>query len=92
MGLKTIPFRGIEEQADNMYEAVVVMSGQAKAELHERLLNKAIQEHQEEEVDVFDEINEITPETYEEKEKVTTIAIEKFLNGNVSWRKVSIEK
>ena len=92
MGLKTIPFRGIEEQADNMYEAVVVMSGQAKAELHERLLNKAIQEHQEEEVDVFDEINEITPETYEEKEKVTTIAIEKFLNGNISWRKVSIEK
>ena len=92
MGLKTIPFRGIEEQADNMYEAVVVMSGQAKAELHERLLNKAIQEHQEEEVDVFDEINEITPETYEEKEKVTTMAIEKFLNGNVSWRKVSIEK
>ena len=29
MGLKTMPFRGIEEQADNMYEAVVVMSGQA---------------------------------------------------------------
>ena len=94
MGLRTIPFRGIEEQADNMYEAVVVMSGQAKAELHERLLDKAIQEHQEEEedVDVFDEINEVTPDNYEEKEKVTTIAIEKFLNGDVSWRKISIEK
>ena len=93
MGLKTIPFRGIEEQADNMYEAVVVMSGQAKAELHERLLEKAIQEHQEEEeIDVFDEINEITPDTYEEKEKVTTLAVEKFLNGDVNWRKVSIEK
>ncbi len=92
MGLKTIPFRGIEEQADNMYEAVVVMSGQAKAELHERLLDKAIQEHQEEEVDVFDEINEITPDTYEEKEKVTTVAVEKFLNGDVNWRKISIEK
>ena len=93
MGLKTIPFRGIEEQADNMYEAVVVMSGQAKAELHERLLDKAIQEHQEEEeADVFDEVNEITPDTYEEKEKVTTLAVEKFLNGDVNWRKVSIEK
>jgi len=92
MGLKTIPFRGIEEQADNMYEAVVVMSGQAKAELHERLLNKAIQEHQEEDIDVFDEINEVTPDTYEEQEKVTTLAIEKFLCGDINWRKVSIEK
>ncbi len=30
MGLKTIPFRDIEYQAANMYEAVVAMSGQAK--------------------------------------------------------------
>ena len=30
MGLKTIPFRDIEHQAENMYEAVVAMSGQAK--------------------------------------------------------------
>ena len=93
MGLKTIPFRGIEEQSDNMYEAVVVMSGQAKAELHERLLNKAIQDHQEEEdIDVFDEIDEVTPDTYEEQEKVTTLAIEKFLSGDINWRRVSIEK
>ena len=39
-----------------------------------------------------DEINDITPDTYEEKEKVTTVAVEKFLNGDVNWRKVSIEK
>ena len=90
MGLKTIPFRDIEEQAENMYEAVVAMSGQAKEELHERIVNKAIKEHQdtESELDVFDEIDEPKPEDYEEKEKVTTVAIEKFLDGEVKWRKL----
>lgn len=91
MGLKTIPFRDIEEQSGNMYEAVVAMSGQAKSELQERLLKKAIQEHHEDDPDVFDEVEELTPETYEEQEKVTTLAIEKFLNGDVNWRKHSIE-
>ena len=88
MGLKTIPFRDIEEKAENMYEAVVAMSGQAKEELHERIVNKAIKEHQdtESDLDVFDEIDEPKPEDYEEKEKVTTVAIEKFLDGEVKWR------
>ena len=87
MGLKTIPFRDIEDQAENMYEAVAAMSGQAKIELQERIVSKAILAHQEEELDVFDEVEEMTPENYEEKEKVTTIAIEKFIDGNVAWRK-----
>ena len=91
MGLKTIPFREIEEKAENMYEAVAAMSGQARFELQERILSKAIMEHQEEDLDVFDEVEEISPETYEEKEKVITIAIEKFLNGEVKWRKINLE-
>ena len=91
MGLKTIPFREIEEKAENMYEAVAAMSGQARFELQERILSKAIMEHQEEDLDVFDEVEEISPETYEEKEKVTTIAIEKFFNGEVKWRKINLE-
>jgi len=92
MGLKTIPFRDIEDKAENMYEAVSAMSGQAKLELQERIVSKAIQSHQEEELDVFDEIEEPSPENYEEQEKVTTIAIEKFVNGDVNWRRSSIEK
>ena len=87
MGLKTIPFRDIEHQAENMYEAVVAMSGQAKEELSERIVNKAIKDHQESELDVFDELEETTIEDYEEKEKVTTVAIEKFLSGGVKWSK-----
>ena len=92
MGLKTIPFREIEDRAENMYEAVAAMSGQARFELQERIVSQAIMAHQEdEELDVFDEVEEPTPESYEEKEKVTTVAIEKFLNGEVNWRKPKLE-
>lgn len=92
MGLKTIPFRDIEDKAENMYEAVAVMFGQARIELQERILNQAIINHQEEEeLDVFDEIEEPSPENYEEKEKVTTVAIDSFINGEVEWRKSTLE-
>ena len=93
MGLKTIPFRDIEDKAENMYEAVAVMFGQARIELQERILNQAIIDHQEEEeeLDVFDEIEEPSPENYEEKEKVTTVAIDTFINGEVEWRKSTLE-
>ena len=87
MGLKTIPFREIEERAENMYEAVAAMFGQARNELQERVLSRAILEHQNDDLDVFDEVEELSPETYEEKDKVTTVAIDKFLEGEVTWRK-----
>ena len=87
MGLKTIPFREIEERAENMYEAVAAMFGQARNELQERILNRTILEHQNDDLDVFDEVEEPSPETYEEKEKVTTVAIDKFIEGEVTWRK-----
>ena len=92
MGLKTIPFRDIEDKVENMYEAVAVMSGQAKVELQERILSKAIMDHQEEEdLDVFDEVEEPSPENYEEKEKVTTVAIDRFIDGDVNWRRSILE-
>ena len=87
MGLKTIPFREIEERAENMYEAVAAMFGQARDELQERILSRTILEHQNDDLDVFDEVEETTPETYEEKDKVTTVAIDKFIEGEVTWRK-----
>ena len=91
MGLKTIPFRDIEDKAENMYEAVAAMSGQAKIELQERILSKAIMDHQEEDLDVFDEVEEPSPENYEEKEKVTTVAIDRFIDGDVNWRRSTLE-
>ena len=88
MGLKTLPFRDIEEQADNLYEAVAAMSGQARNELQEQILNKKISSHNEEELDVFDEVEEPSPDEYIEKEKITSVAIDKFFKGKVLWRKI----
>lgn len=91
MGLKTIPFREIENQAKNMYEAVAAMSGQARVELQERIVSRTILEHQEEELDVYDDYEEKNPEEYEEMDKVTTVAVDKFLDGDVKWKKIQLE-
>ena len=37
-------------------------------------------------MDVLDELPDITPEDYDEKEKVTTKAMTEFLEGEVNWR------
>jgi len=87
MGIKTIPFRDVEKHADNMYEAVAAMFSQARRELGERVLEATLQEVESDDYGVFDEVEESTPEEYVEKEKVTTVAINKFLDGDVSWRK-----
>ena len=87
MGIKTIPFRDVEEHADNMYEAVVAMFSQARRELGERVFEATLQEVESDDYGVFDEVEESTPEEYVEKEKVTTVAINKFLDGDVTWRK-----
>ena len=87
MGIKTIPFRDVEEHADNMYEAVAAMFSQARRELGERILEATLQEVESDDYGVFDEVEESTPDEYVEKEKVTTIAINKFLDGDVTWRK-----
>ena len=87
MGIKTIPFRDVEEHADNMYEAVAAMFSQARLELGERVLEATLQEVESDDYGVFDEVEESTPEEYVEKEKVTTVAINKFLDGDVTWRK-----
>ncbi|MDA9946852.1 hypothetical protein N9W06_03390 [Candidatus Marinimicrobia bacterium] len=87
MGIKTIPLRNIEEKTDNIYEAVVVMSGQAKIVLDERIVQKSIKEAEEEDYGVFDEIEEKSPEDYIELEKTTSIAIKQFMDGDVKWSK-----
>ena len=87
MGIKTIQFSDVEAHADNMYEAVAAMFSQARRELGERVLEATLQEVESDDYGVFDEVEESTPEEYVEKEKVTTIAINKFLDGDVTWRK-----
>ena len=88
MAIKTIPLRSIEEKVDNIYEAVCVMSGQAKRVLDERILQASIKDAEEEEdYGVFDEVQEKSPEDYVEMEKTTSVAVNQFIDGDVKWRK-----
>jgi len=89
MGIKTIQLRNVEEKVENMYEAVCIMSGQAKRVLDDRILQASIKDAEEEEEDygVFDEVKEISPEDYVEMEKTTSVAVDQFIEGSVKWRK-----
>ena len=87
MGIKTIPLRSVEEIVENMYEAVCVMSGQAKRVLDERILQASIKDAEEEDYGVFDEVQEKSPEDYVEMEKTTSVAVNQFIGGDVKWRK-----
>ena len=88
MGIKTVPLRSVEEIVENMYEAVCIMSGQAKRVLDDRILQASIKDAEEEEdYGVFDEVKEVSPEDYVEMEKTTSVAVDQFIEGSVKWRK-----
>ena len=88
MGIKTVPLRSVEDIVENMYEAVCIMSGQAKRVLDDRILQASIKDAEEEEdYGVFDEVKEVSPEDYVEMEKTTSVAVEQFIGGRVKWRK-----
>ena len=88
MGIKTIQLRSVEEKVENMYEAVCIMSGQAKRVLDDRIVQASIKDAEEEEdYGVFDEVEEVSPEDYVEMEKTTSVAVEQFMEGSVKWRK-----
>ena len=88
MSLKPLSFRQIDEQTGDIYEAVVVMERRAKQILRDRLVEKIIKEEESRDMGVFDEVpDEIDPETYQEVEKVITVAIEEFINGDLTWHK-----
>ena len=86
MAVKPVSLRKMEEKTKNIYEAVVVMSKRARQIDQERLEEQVIEESEERELDVLDELPDIKPEDYEEKEKVTTKALNEFLEGEVNWR------
>ena len=86
MAIKPVSLRKMEEQAKNIYEAVVVMSKRARQINQERYEEQVMEESEELEMDVLDELPDIKPEDYEEKEKVTTKAVNEFLEGKVNWR------
>ena len=88
MSLKPVSFSKMDEQTDDIYEAVVVMSQRSKQILRDRLIETMLKEEEEEkEMGVFDEIIDPDSVTFQETEKETTVAIDEFLKGELSWRK-----
>tara|TARA_B100002003_G_scaffold118154_1_gene108996 strand:+ start:269 stop:523 length:255 start_codon:yes stop_codon:yes gene_type:complete len=77
----------MDEQTDDIYEAVVVMSQRSKQILRDRLIETMLKEEEEKDMGVFDEIIDPDSVTFQETEKETTVAIDEFLKGELSWRK-----
>ena len=93
MAVKPVALREIEKQSKNIYEAVVVMSKKARQINQGRYEEKVIDESEDiSELDVLDELPQIDPENYEEKEKVTTEALDQFLSGEVQWETLEDEE
>ena len=87
MALKTLSIRNMEEKTSDIFEAVVVMSKRAKQILNNRIVEEIITSADEEELEmgVYDQIEEKNPEDYEELEKVTSIAVNEFVDGDIKW-------
>jgi len=87
MALKPLSIRNMEEKTSDIFEAVVVMSKRAKQILNDRIVEEIITSADEEELEmgVYDQIEEKNPEDYEELEKVTTAAVNEFVDGDIQW-------
>ena len=85
MAVKPVSLRKVEEKANNIYEAVVVIAKRARQINQERFEDQIMEESEELGLDVLDELPDIKPEDYEEREKVTTEAMDEFLEGKVPW-------
>ena len=87
MGLETIRMRDLEGKAENMYEAITVMAKRARHINNVRLSKKEeILDHDDSE----DYATEpMVPEINTEKEtKVSTVALNEFLNGDIEFEYV----
>ena len=90
MALKPISLKDLEEKSKDIFEAVVVMTRRSKQILHQRLVEKALNDEQMGELSVLDPIpEEKDPEDYIEMEKPATIAINDFMAGQVNWHYIN---
>ena len=86
MALESISIRKMENQTQDFYEAVVVMSQRAKQALNNRIAEQMMVSNEEVEMGVYDQIFDKNPEDYEEIEKATTVAVKEFINGELVWK------
>ena len=90
MNIKPISYKNMESKTKDIYETVVVISKRASQILHDRLVERMIRENTEEEFGVLDEIPE--KDSLVHLEKPSSVAVEEFLNGDLSWSKPEEEE
>tara|TARA_X000000368_G_scaffold387355_1_gene348025 strand:- start:3673 stop:3963 length:291 start_codon:yes stop_codon:yes gene_type:complete len=96
MAVEPISFKKLLKKTDDIYEAVLVASKKAKQILQDRVVKQMIDENQEivDDDGIFAEPVVREDIDYDKEEKVTTIALNEFLDGKIDWKKSdeSIEK
>ena len=91
MALESISIQKMENQTQDFYEAVVVMSKRAKQVLNNRIAEQIMVSNEEVEMGVYDQIFDKNPEDYEEIEKATTVAVKEFIKGELVWKNLEEE-
>jgi len=97
MGLKTVPFRKIEEHTEDIFEAVTVISKRARQIIGDRYVIEEERRREEENLDEIGGEEEVTPayevdteidrEAYDSVVKPTTAGLTEFLAGDLKWEK-----
>jgi len=89
MAIGPISFKKLLKKTDDIYESVVVSSRRAKQILQERVLKQIIEENTElqEEEGILSEPIIREEIDFDKEEKVTTIALDEYLEGKVNWKK-----
>ncbi len=96
MAVEPISFKKLLKKTDDIYEAVLVASKRAKQILQDRVVKQMIDENQEiiDDDGIFAEPVVREDIDYDKEEKVTSMALNEFLDGKIDWNKSdeSIEK
>ena len=89
MAIGPISFKRLLKKTDDIYESVVVSSRRAKQILQERVLKQIIEENTElnEEEGILSEPVIREDIDFDKEEKVTTIALDEYLEGKLDWKK-----
>ena len=90
MNIKPISYKNMESKTKDIYETVVIISKRASQILHDRLVERMMRENTEEEFGVLDEIPE--EDSLVHLEKPSSVAVEEFLNGDLTWSKPEEEE
>jgi len=89
MAVEAISFKKLLKKTDDIYEAVLVASKRARQILQDRVVKQMINDSEEMIGDegIFAEPTVRENIDYDKEEKVTSIALNEFLDGKIDWKK-----